>query len=449
MNQYQPTPSSRRAWHQAAPAFFCPARSLALLVLLLFALLAVGGCCAKAPPDPHAQLRQDLDTAIEHAAHYLAAQQDERGAWPSKTYGLMRDGVALTPHVLRALSAADKHPASVEAGLAFVAQHVSWTRSIPSRPVLASAVRGPVYFVADTVLTLANVDTTRAPNTKLKRIDQALTTFQIFDPGAPPFAQHGGWGYGSMPFYRLNPNAVLFDRFEHGRSHTPIAPNLSANISATAYALDTLPRLPRIPVLPHEPLPAEYEQQQQRFEAALAFATRCQNYSTADPRFDDGGFFFNPADAARNKGGPAGTDAQGYARFHSAGSSTADGLRVLLRCGLDLNAPRVAAARGWLFKHFDAEHHPGTFNDDRAVLRDAYYFYYAASVADTFTLLGEGPDGWQRELADALIKRQGDDGSFVNPFTDGKEDDPLVATAFALRAMVACRRALEQASVPQ
>jgi len=394
--------------------------------------------CVSAAADRQAELRTELDDAIQRAADYLESQQADNGSWPSQTYGLFRDGVALTPHVLRALAMADRNNDTMNQGFAFLAEQVNWTRSHPSRPVLNPAAQGPVYFLADTQLAVRQCP--EQASTKINHLYIGLPRLQIRDDAADPFAQEGGWGYSSRAFGCI-PDG--FDRFQtsfdHGQSFTPIFPDLSANISATVYAMDTLPP-PASFFTGHGETPPEYTRM---VEAALRFATRCQNYGTGDPRFDDGGFFFNPADPARNKGGPAGTDANGYARFHSSGSSTADGLRVLLLCRIDHGDPRVVAARDWLFKHFDPEHNPGTFNEDREILRDAYYFYYAASVADTFTLLGEGPDRWAPDLAKALLRKQRGDGSFANPFTDGKEDDPQIATPFALRAMLACRDVLD------
>src|SRR5262249_2991744 len=81
----------------------------------------------------------------------------------------------------------------------------------------------------------------------------------------------------------------------------------------------------------------------------------------------------------------------------------------------------------------------------REVERGATYFYYAWSVAHTFRALGIAEidsDGrklaWAEALASELIRRQRDDGTWVNPFTASKEDDPLVATPFAAGALGIC-----------
>jgi squalene-hopene/tetraprenyl-beta-curcumene cyclase len=186
---------------------------------------------------------------------------------------------------------------------------------------------------------------------------------------------------------------------------------------------------------------------------ALTFVERCQNVAggerAGDPRYDDGGFFFSTTDPVRNKAGVAGTDRHGRERYHSYGSATADGLRALLRCGLAKDHPRVVAARRWLETHFSASTNPGTFEPPRAVDRDATYFYYAWSVAHAFRALGIAEiesDGrkvsWAQALADELIRRQNDNGTWSNRFTASKEDDPLVATPFAAGALALCRTVL-------
>jgi hypothetical protein len=141
-----------------------------------------------------------------------------------------------------------------------------------------------------------------------------------------------------------------------------------------------------------------------------------------------------------------GTDRLGRLRYHSYGSATADGLRALPRCGLAQDHPRVFAARAWLEKHFSAAFHPGTFENTREADRDATYFYYAWSVAHAFRSLGiteihsQGQSiAWAEALAHGLIRRQREDGSWINRFTASKEDDPLVATSFAVGALANCR----------
>jgi len=188
---------------------------------------------------------------------------------------------------------------------------------------------------------------------------------------------------------------------------------------------------------------------------ALSFIERCQNLADSDqdrdPRYDDGGFFFTRTDPVCNKAGVAGTDRNGRLRYHSSGSTTADGLRALLRCGLAQDHPRVLAARAWLEGHFSAAFHPGTFESAREGDRDATYCYYAWSVAHAFRSLGiveihsQGERvAWAEVLSQELIRRQRGDGTWTNRFTASKEDDTLVATSFAAGALAICRSLLDR-----
>jgi hypothetical protein len=67
--------------------------------------------------------------------------------------------------------------------------------------------------------------------------------------------------------------------------------------------------------------------------------------------------------------------------------------------------------------------------------------YYRAGAARCFARWG-GPRGWRSRLAGVLANEQRPDGSFVGTSPLQKEDDPLVATAFAVQAL----SALEESS---
>lgn len=60
--------------------------------------------------------------------------------------------------------------------------------------------------------------------------------------------------------------------------------------------------------------------------------------------------------------------------------------------------------------------------------------YYRAASSRVFEALG-GPEGWEGELVKAVLDEQREDGSWANPSNLQKEDDPLVATPLALRAV--------------
>ena len=75
------------------------------------------------------------------------------------------------------------------------------------------------------------------------------------------------------------------------------------------------------------------------------------------------------------------------------------------------------------------------------------YYYYCCSVAQARLAVQqqepttEGEVSWAEALADELLRRQGADGSWVNPLVPQREDDPLVATSLAALALACCRKA--------
>ena len=351
-----------------------------------------------------------VDRAIAAATRALVAAQAPDGAWRSRTYGAFRDGPSLTPSVLKAVAYAPDIAGSDQArrrGAAYLASWVRLDGTIDPGPI---GLLYPVYAESAAALALARVDVPggRAATAALVA---DLRRRQLAGPlgwGAddPAF---GAWGYAVEPARNADPGAAV-----------------DADLSSTLFAVGALRAV------------GGASADDPAIRAALRFVVRCQNFDRGDPAADDGGFFLTPTDPARNKAGPLGPPG----RFRSYGSSTADGLRALLRCGLAPDHPRVIAARTWLERHFAAATVPGTFEGARDDDRDATYYYYCWSASHAFRALGvrtfESAGrrvDWAAELARELIRRQRPDGTWANPFSASKEDDPLVATPFALGAL--------------
>ncbi len=62
--------------------------------------------------------------------------------------------------------------------------------------------------------------------------------------------------------------------------------------------------------------------------------------------------------------------------------------------------------------------------------------YYRAGAARCFARWG-GPEDWRSRLAMAIVTEQHPDGSFRATNGLQKEDDPIVATGFAVQALAA------------
>jgi squalene-hopene/tetraprenyl-beta-curcumene cyclase len=364
-----------------------------------------------------ASFSERVSRARERAVAFLLSRQADDGAWRSDTYGTFKDGTALTPLALNALLAAcPERKEAVRKPAAYLAAMVRPSGAITPPPY---GFDFALYTAALTVTALSHPacpDHRPARNAWLDFLRRRQLTEEL--GWAPGDREYGGWGYSrGLP--------------RKPRAGELIPPLTESNLSATTFALDAV-RAAGVPV--KDPL----------FARALTFVRRCQNWdddpARRDPAFDDGGFFFICDDAVRNKAGAAGTDPAGRARYHSYGSATADGLRCLASCGVPESDPRRQAARAWLVKHFRASRHPGTYAGRREMDRMAVYYYYAASLAKAPApaLTAEAEEGTvplKQLLADELLKRQRQDGSWVNPAHAVREDEPVVATSFALIAL--------------
>ena len=363
-----------------------------------------------------------VDASLDRATRFLVVHQHPDGAWRSGVHGSFRDGPSLTPHVLSTLFYLSREGDASRAAFRRGAKYVASLIDGEENP----ALHFPVYTAAEAswVAILherspANLRTQQAWLAYLRA--RQLSRELGWDDDDVEF---GGWGYA--PVVPRKPGA---NEARH--------PLVSSNLSATVFAIGAFRAAharPDDPVL----------------RDALRFVLRCQNYSddpnARDDRFDDGGFFFTPDDPATNKAGPAGVDRFGRARFHSYGGMTCDGVRALLACGLPHDHPRVVAARRWIERNFTVEMNPGTFAPDREPLRDATYYYCCWSLAHALARLNvreiDTPRGnvrWAEVLADELMRRQAPDGAWRNRLSDGREDDPLVATPFAAAALAICR----------
>lgn len=367
-----------------------------------------------------------IDSVLDHAAKFLAERQSPDGAWRSDVYAPFKAGDALTPLVLVALDALppDARPeATIERGTGYLNSLVAAEGTIrPPR----SGMAYPVYTAACALILLegrSGQAASRARSAWLEYLRERQLTEQ--NGWSPSDSRYGGWGYAP-------------DRPRKPPEGASVGPLLEPNLSATVYALAGLRAAGLKP-------PAG------ELSAAEQFVRRCQNFAaggTKGSRFDDGGFFFVPTDAVRNKAGVAGEDTSGE-RFASYGSATCDGVRALLMAGAAPGDERVQAGWKWLAANFSANHHPGDFSESRTAERDSVYYYYCDSLA---TLLADPHSGaeqagvdralWARYVTSRLFFRANSRGGWANPEVEVRENDPLVATSLAVHALALCRRVI-------
>jgi squalene-hopene/tetraprenyl-beta-curcumene cyclase len=321
------------------------------------------------------------NAALKQAAQYLWAQQAADGGFHSTTYGLLRSGQSLTPFVLLALlgvpaGASPPPRGAVERALAFIQTHTNADGALGLMDDTAADY--PNYATALAVAALikarrAGYEKAIAPMVAHLRTQQ----FHEANGWASKDAPYGGWGMGG-PIHRP-PEAGHVD------------------LSMTRYVLEAL-QLAGVPA------------SDAAMQRALAFLERCQN--------PDGGFYFSPVNPEINKAGPR--DGGGFASY---GTTTADGVLALRAAGIPDADPRVAKAIRWLWDHHQPALAPGFDAGTDKPWATGLRFYYAHAIARVLPALP------------VELPPQAGDGGFRNPNNLVKEDDPLIATAFALSVL--------------
>lgn len=346
-------------------------------------------CKPAAPPAPPGWMPR-ARSALEDAAEFLWSQQDSEGLFPSRVYGTMRRGQSTTPFVL--LSLAEAGPAYVRpsaAGTALgallamrdAAGALGFAEEVADYPVYATSL----MISAFARIRPAGWQERLAPSIAWLRTQQLLSA----DGWAGHSAQ-GGFGMGSQT--RMVPP-------DPGH----------VDLSMTRRAIEALAAAGAPPTDP-------------ALIEGRAFVERC--------RAPDGGFIYSPVETALNKSPTAGdppTNA-GY------GSATTDAVLALLATGAAKDDPLIAGGLDWLRAHHALDRNPGLDGGPMEAFGPAMRGYYRAGAAIVFARLG-GPEGWRRALAEAVLAEQQPTGEWRNERALQREDDPLLATAFAATAL--------------
>jgi hypothetical protein len=324
--------------------------------------------------------RLDGRSPLQRAAEYLWAQQARDGGFHSSTYGLLRSGQSLTPFVLDALlsvpgSVMPARPAAVDRALGFIRKNTNSAGSLGQMDETAADYPNYATALAVTAMVKARRGTVAndiAPMLAHLRAQQ-FSEANGWDAGDPPF---GAWGMGG-PIHRP-PEAGHVD------------------LSMTRYVLEAL-RAGGIS--PSDPA----------ITRALVYLQRSQN--------PDGGFYFSTVTPEINKAGET------NGRFASYGTATADGLLSLRAAGIAETDDRIQQALKWLKEHHREDRAPGFEGTAREAWGSGLRFYYACAIS--------------RAVPDLPVQLppQAPDDSFRNDKKLVKEDDPLIATPFAVHVL--------------
>jgi len=306
----------------------------------------------------------------------LWSQQSEDGGWHSKTYGLMKSGQSLTPFVLDALLdvPADAKAApdgAIERSIAFIKRNLKDG---------LLGLNGETLDYPNYGSGLALRAMCRAKAEGWQPILAALRAQQLVDRNGwhHDDPAYGAWGMGGQ--IRTPPDAGHVD------------------LAMTRYVLEGFAAAG---------VPASDE----AIVRAQVYLERCQN--------PDGGFYFSTVEADINKAG----EGSNGEKFRSYGSTTADGILALRACGVAKDDPRMKRAQDWLRQHHKVDRVPGFEGTARDIWSHGLRYYYMAAVSSAMP-----------ELNTPLLPARAD-GSWSNPVNIVKEDDPLIATPFALRVL--------------
>ncbi|HYG76150.1 MAG TPA: prenyltransferase/squalene oxidase repeat-containing protein [Planctomycetota bacterium] len=226
-----------------------------------------------------------------------------------------------------------------------------------------------------------------------------------------------------------------YSKDEHTRAYGSFGYGNSkrGDLSNTAFSMEALDAL-------------GFPKDSKEYKNAILFIKRTQdNDETNDAKEmkggdNTGGFVYLPGDSEFGNA----TTRSGKSLPKPYGNMTYQAVKSLIYAGMSKDDPVMQAAFKWIKNNYSAKENPGGKGTQG-------YFYYANAFAKAFTVAGmkevELADGrkanWAKDLATHLISLQKDDGSFVNPDKRWMEDDPVLATAYALDALNLCLKAMK------
>lgn len=328
---------------------------------------------------------------LKKACKYLWSQQHTDGAWHSQTHGILKGGESITPFILWSLLEVPEtiykaDPADVNSAIDFIRSHIKDGRLGTTDPMILDY---PNYSTAYALKILLKYGV--AEDTSLIDTMRGYLERQQFNESRGIDQTHlayGAWGFGET---NLNNG-------QHGH----------VDLSHTRRVLEALQLGQHL--------------KETTKEQAIQFLSVLQKYNSLS---FDGGFYASSVTLGTNKGN----------NFSSYATATCDGVLALLAAGLKPADMRLVKAKDWLIKNNQWSYPQGIPEDTPEQWHEVMRFYHFAVRAEAFHALGFRQD-WPEEVIQILKKEQNKDGSFLNPMgAPNKEDDPYLATTFAIIAL--------------
>jgi squalene-hopene/tetraprenyl-beta-curcumene cyclase len=172
------------------------------------------------------------------------------------------------------------------------------------------------------------------------------------------------------------------------------------------------------------------------WKAAIDFISRCQNLTTTNPQtwvsddsINKGGFVYYPGNT---KADPVSTGDKTI--LPSYGTMSLAGIMALLFSDIPRSDVRIQEAYKWLQRNYTLEQNPGLGQ------QGIYFYYYIMAKSlkiyggDTLIIKGKEKVLWRKKLLERLVSLQKKEGFWVNDNGRWWENDPVLATAYALTA---------------
>jgi squalene-hopene/tetraprenyl-beta-curcumene cyclase len=357
------------------------------------------------PANATAEAQKLIDTGLD----YLSSVQKPDGGWASE-----KEPPGITALVLRAMVQDQKHTTKnplVKSGFDKLLSYQLESGGI-YKDMLAT------YNTAIAVSALAAADDP-ALRPELDKAVAYLKSQQWTDRIVGPKGEkitdptHANWAGG----------------FGYGNHSRP-------DLSNTQFALQAL----------HE---AGLKENDEAFQNAIAFISRCQNRSESNDQpwaGNDGGFIYTPAGANSEAGSVTMPDGRSVPR--SYGSMTYAGLKSMIYCGLTKDDPRVRAALGWIQRHWTFDENPGMGEADPTHAQHGLYYYFQtmgkALGAYQQAVLPDAQGAqhdWRVELIAKLASLQHPDGCWSGDHR-WMENNPVIVTAYCVMAAEEARKSL-------
>jgi squalene-hopene/tetraprenyl-beta-curcumene cyclase len=186
------------------------------------------------------------------------------------------------------------------------------------------------------------------------------------------------------------------------------------------------------------------------WKRSLAFFEKTQHLSERNPapwvtssKEFAGGFIYYPGKSHAGEH----TLPNGKKILLPYGSVTYAGIKSMIYANLTKDDPRVKAAVDWMRKHWTLEENPGfdVERKDRTLGLQGLYYYFVTFSKTLHALGGDfikdakgATHNWREELIRAVVPLQQPDGSWINENNRWWEDNPLLATSYAVIALSFC-----------